>query len=271
MIIVLVVIGIIGYAVAGIAYSAVRVAAADRTLNSVISHQNSLNTTFKDINGEFSGLSGSTTYNPQQARSVADQFVANARKAGTTVDQDDAALISASASLHDQGWLTVFDHGALDRESARIGHARRALADARTVANDYVLDGRFLQAFLDATNDLDALATQTSSSDLAGASTTLSGMKGHVDKALQLSNGPGLPADIRALLTDFETLVGDFEKLVAGYQAGDDGAVNAAAAAIQAEADKISAYNFDRISADIDTFYKPLVDDFNMQMGAATA
>ncbi|HYM97432.1 MAG TPA: hypothetical protein VET26_09030, partial [Candidatus Sulfotelmatobacter sp.] len=127
------------------------------------------------------------------------------------------------------------------------------------------------QAFLDATNDLDALATQTSSSDLAGATTTLGGMKGHVDKALQLSSGPGLPADVRALANDFETLVADFEKLVAGYQASDDGAVNAAAAAIQADADKISAYNFDKISADIDTFYKPLVDDFNAQMAAATA
>jgi hypothetical protein len=270
LIIAMVVVGIIGYAVVGFAYAASRVASADRTLNVVLSHQDSLNTTFTDINTEFSGLGSSSAYNPQQAKSVADLFVVDATKASTTVSQDDASLSAASRSLREQGWLTLISRKSLDSEVARIAHARKALTDARTVAGDYVLDGQFLQAFLDATADLDSLATQTASSDMTGAGSTLSAMKTHVDKAMQLSTAPGLPADIHALIADFETLVADFDRLVAAAQANDDVGFNAASASIQADANKISGYNFDKISADIEAFYKPLVEDFNSEMTAAT-
>jgi hypothetical protein len=271
VIIAIVIIGIIGYAVAGYAYATTRVASTDRTLNTVISHQNTLNTTFKNIDGEFGSLSGSTNFNSQQARSVADEFVAGAKKASSTVNEDDATLAAASGTLNDRPWLTLFSRSLIDKEAARVGHTRKALAVARTIAGDYVLDGQFLQAFLDATTDLDTLAAQTSTSDLAGATSTVATMKAHVDKALQLSTAPGLPPDLHALMTDFETLVTDFGKLVTAAQANDDPGINRAAATIQADADKLSGYNYDKISADIDAYYRPLVDDFNSQMAAATA
>src|ERR1700716_3874066 len=107
VLIVIVLIGIIGYAAAGFAYATARFAIADKSLNSVISHQNSLNTTFKDINRKFNGLSSSSASDPKQAHNLIDQFVANARSAGTTVAKDDASLVSAKASLKEQQWLPL--------------------------------------------------------------------------------------------------------------------------------------------------------------------
>lgn len=271
VLIAIIIIGFIGYAVAGVAYATARVANADRALNMVVSHQNSLNTTFKNIDTEFTSLSGGTAFNSQQARSVADQFVLSSTHATATVSTDDTSLVAASRSLNDRSWLTMLSRDLLAREDARIVHARKALADARTVTGDYVLDGKFLQAFLDSAADLDALAAQTSNADLSGASSTLTTMKSDVDRALRLSTGPGLPPDLHGLMVDFETLVVDFGRLVAAAQANDDAGTTSAAATIQSDADKISAYNYDQITAAIDTFYRPLIDDFNSQMAAATA
>ncbi|MGZ6300399.1 MAG: hypothetical protein ACXWMN_07920 [Candidatus Limnocylindria bacterium] len=271
VLVVVVIIGIIGYAITGFAYASARIASTDRTLNTVISHQNTLNTTFKNIDSEFAALSASTAFNSAQAQSVANEFVASANKAGATVEKDDASLAAASTSLHERRWLTVFSHGLLDRQIDRVGHARKALAAARTISAGYVLDGRFLQAFLVASGDLETLAAQTSSSDLTAAGATVAVMKADVDKALQLSTGPGLPADLRSLMNDFETLVADFGKLITAAQANDDPAINRAAATIQSDADKISAYDYDKISAAIATYYQPFVAEFNSEMAAATA
>jgi hypothetical protein len=271
VVIVILVIGIIGYAVIGLAYAQTRVGNADKTLSTVISHQNTLNTTFKDIDTKFNGLSSSASSDPKQARTLVDQFVANATSAGTTVGQDDSSLVSARAGLGEQQWLTVVARGNLDREAGRIDHARRALSSAKIVASDYVLDGQFLLAFLDVATDINAFGAQSATADLAGAKATLTIMKTHVDAALQLSAGPGLPSELHALMTDFESLVTDFGKLLDAAAAGDDAAITSAGASVQADASKISTYKLDTISTEIDTFYKPLVDDFNAEMAKATA
>jgi hypothetical protein len=271
VVVVILLIGIIGYAVAGFAYSATRVSGANKTLNTVISHQNTLNTTFKEIDTKFNGLSSSATFDPKQARTLIDQFVANAKSAGDQVDQDDASLVTAKASLNEQQWLTVVSRGGLDKESARIDHARKALVSAKTVAGDYVLDGQFLQAFMDAAIDLDMLGTQSANADLPGAKATLVTMKTHVDKALQLSAAPGLPKDLHDLMVDFQSLVTDFGRLLDAAAAGDLNAITSAEQSVEKDANKISAYDFNQIGAEIDAFYKPLVDDFNAEMAKATA
>jgi hypothetical protein len=271
VLIVIVLIGIIGYAAAGFAYATARVAIADKSLNSVISHQNSLNTTFKDINTKFNGLSSSSASDPKQAHNLIDQFVANARSAGTTVAKDDASLVSAKASLKEQQWLTLISRGSLAKEEARIDHARNALAQAKTIAADYVQDGEFIQAFLDSMVDLDTFDTQTASADIPGAKVTLASLSTHVDKALQLSTAPGLPSELHNLMVDFRTLIGDFGKLLEAAAANNDKAITSAEASILADADKIGTYNFDQISAQIDAYYKPLVDTFNSEMAKATA
>ena len=271
VVIVIVVIGIIGYAAAGFAYASSRVASANRSLNTVVSHQNSLNTTFKELDTKFSGLNSSASFDPKAAHTLIDQFVGNARAAGATVDQDDASLVTARAGLDEQQWLTVLSKSNLDQEARRIAHARTGLAQAKTIAADYVQDGQFLQSFLDAATDLDTLGTQSANADLAAAKATLVTMKTHVDKALQLSTAPGLPTELHDLMVDFQALVADFGKLLDAAATNDVNAVTSAEAAVEKDATKISAYNFDKISTEIDTFYKPLVDAFNSEMAAATA
>lgn len=264
-------IGIIGYAVAGFAYSSTRVSGANKSLNTVISHQNSLNTTFKDIDTKFKGLSSGAAFDPKQARTLIDQFVANAKSAGDQVDKDDASLISARASLNERQWLTVLSRGSLDKEGVRIDHARKALSNAKTVAGDYVLDGQFLQAFMDAAIDLDTLGTQSANADLPGAKATLTTMRTHVDKALQLSTAPGLPKELHDLMVDFQALVTDFGKLLDAAAAGDVNTITSAEQSVEKDANKISAYDFNKIATAINDFYRPLVDAFNAEMAKATA
>ena len=270
VVIVIVLIGIIGYAVSGLAYAATRISNADRTLNTVVSHQNELNATFMDIDTRFSALGTSSTFNPQQARTLVDQFVSSAQAAGKTVDEDDASLMTASAQLSAQQWLTMVSRSNVDKESKRIAHARKALVSAKTVAADYVLDGQFMQAFLDTVVDLDNLSKASATGDLAAAKTTLTGMKTHVDKALQLSTAPGLPPELHDLMVDFQTLVSDFGKLIDAAGANDSAAVSAYFKAVNDDASKLSRYSFDDMSGKINAFYKPLIDAYNLEMAAAT-
>jgi hypothetical protein len=271
VIVVIVLIGIIGYAVTGLAYTATRISSADRTLNTVVSHQNSLNNTFKEIDTRFSSLGSSNAFSPQQARAVVDQFVASSQAAGQAVNEDDASLAAASTHLGEQQWLTKFSRGNLDKEARRIGHARSALVSARTVAADYVLDGQFMQAFLDTVIDLDLLGKASASGDVAAAKTTLITMKTHVDKALQLSTAPGLPPELRDLMIDFQKLVSDFSKLIDAAVANDSAALTTYEKAVTDDANKIGTYSFDKMSAGIAAFYKPLIDAYNQEMAAATA
>ena len=266
-----IVIGLVGYAAVGYAFAQTRISNADKALNTVISHQNQLNDAFKAIDTNFTSLSTSTNFNPTQAKGVVDQFVSTSQGAGRTIDQDDSSLASAGGGLNDQRWLTVVSRGNLDHESARITHARKALSNARTVANDYVLDGQFLQAFMNVLIDLDKLDTQASASDFAGAQTTLATMKTDAAKAVQLSSAPGLPQEMHALMVDMQTLTNDFGTLLTAAQAGDDAAVTNAEQTLQTDANKISSYNFDNLGAQIDAYYKPLVDGFNSEMSAATS
>jgi hypothetical protein len=268
---VIVVVGIIGYAVVGLAYASTRVATADRSLNSVVSHQNTLNSTFKDINKQFNGLSSTSTFNPTQSRTAIDKFVLNAIAAGTMVDRDDASLVSARASLQAQMWLTALNRSGLDREAARIDHARKALSNARSVAADYVKDGEFFRTFLDSLLDLDGVLTQSSNGDIAGAKASLPKLKADVDNALRLSTAPGLPSEVHSLMLDFVTLVVDFGKLLDAVAGNDNATIVSAGRAVEADGTKIGSYDFTKIGTDIDAYYKPRLDTFNSEMAKATA
>ena len=270
-IIAIVLIGIIGYALTGFAYAQTRIGNADRTLNTVISHQNNLNSTFKDIDTKFNALSSSSTFDPKAAHTLFDQFVANAKSAEAAIGQDDASLVAAKASLGEQQWLTVVSRGSLDKEAVRIDHARTGLSEARNIAADYVQDGQFFLSFLDSAADLETLSALSANADLGGARTTLSTLKTHVDKALQLSTAPGLPTELHALMVDFESLVTDFGKLLDAATSGDNAAITSAEMGVQTDADKISKYDFAKIGAAIGAFYKPMVEIFNAEMAKASS
>jgi hypothetical protein len=271
VVIVIVVIGIIGYAVTGLAYAQTRVGNADKTLNSVISHQNSLNTTVADLNSKFNSLSSSATFDPQQARMLFQQFAAGETAAGVTDDQDDAALASSRATLNQQEWLTIAARGSLDKEAAKIDHARKALSIAKTAAAGYAQVGQFFQTYYGVQVDFELVSTQVASADLAGASTTLTTMKTDVDKGLQLSSAPGLPSELHTLMVDVATLVTDFGKLLTAAAANDDTAITNAENSVQADANKLGAYNVDKIMAEIAAYYKPMFDTINSEMAKAAA
>jgi hypothetical protein len=271
VIIAIVLVGIIGYAVTGLAYAQTRIGNADKTLNTVITHQNNLTSTFSDLISKFNSLSSGGTFDPLQERALFDQFVASETAAGVTDERDDASLASARVSLSEQRWLTVLARTNLDNEATRIDHARKALSIAKTAAAEYVQDGQFFQTYFDAQIDFEMFSTQIATADLGGANTTLSNMKTHVDKGLQLSAAIGLPPELHALMGDFETLVSDFGKLLVAAAANDDKGVINAENSVQADANKLGTYNVDSIMAKIAAYYKPMFDQIDAEMAKATA
>ena len=270
-VIVILILGLIGYAGAGLVYSRSRVTNAEHTLNTVVSHQNSLNATFNDLNTQLSALNGTSTFNSQQAIALVDKSVANSELATQTINQDDASLSTAAGDLARNPWLTLVGRSSLNRESTRLAHARKALAAARTVSADEVLDGRFWHALYTALADLANLNSQSGAGDFNGAQSTLSTMKSDVDQAAQLSTSPGLPSALHNLMVDFQTFVTDYGKQLDAQLAGDDAGVATYQGTLQADLTRIGGYNIDQIGTEIDAFYKPLINRFNSEIAAATA
>ena len=270
-VIVILILGLIGYAGAGLVYSRSRVTNAEHTLNTVVSHQNALNVTFNDLNTQLSALNGTSTFNSQQAIALVDKSVANSELATQTINQDDASLSTAAGDLARNPWLTLVGRSSLNRESTRLAHARNALAAARTVSADEVLDGRFWHALYTALADLANLNSQSGAGDFNGAQSTLSTMKSDVDQAAQLSTSPGLPSALHNLMVDFQTFVTDYGKQLDAQLAGDDAGVATYQATLQADLTRIGGYNIDQIGTEIDAFYKPLINRFNSEIAAATA
>jgi hypothetical protein len=271
IIIVIVLVGIIAYAVAGLAYAQTRVGRADSTLGRVISHQHNLNSTFTDLNSKINSLSSSATFDPQQARTLYDQFVISETAAGVTNGQDDKSLASARASLGEKELLTLIARSSLDKEATKIDHARKALSIAKTAEAGYVQDGQYFQMFFQVQVDFELVSTQVASADFAGANATLTTMKTHVDKGLQLSTAPGLPSDLHSVMVDLGTLVIDFGKLLNAAASNNDAGVIAAENSVQADANKLGAYKLDTIIAKIAAYYKPMFDEIDAEKAKATA
>ncbi len=265
------IIGIIGYAGTGIVYAGALAANAERTINTVVSHQNSLNSSFTSINSQLSALGGDSTFNAQQAITLVDKSVANSELATRTINQDDASLASVEKQLNGSRWLTAIGRGNLDRESMRLAHARKALAAARTIASDQVLDGHFWHSLYTALGDLDTLNKQSGAGDLTAARSTLTTMQTDAGQAVQQSASPGLPAELHDLMVDLQSFVSDYGKELDAQLAGDDASVAQYQTSVAADLTKLSAYDIDKIGKEIDAFYKPLIDQFNSEIGAATA
>jgi hypothetical protein len=72
-------------------------------------------------------------------------------------------------------------------------------------------------------------------------------------------------------MLDFQKLVSDFGKLIDAAEANDSAALATYEKAVTDDANKIGSYSFDKMSAGIAAFYKPLIDTYNGEMTAATA
>jgi hypothetical protein len=270
-IIVIVLIGIIGYAVTGLAYAQTRVVDANKALDTVISHQNNLNNTFADLNGKFNSLSSSTPVDPTQARTLFEQFVASEKAAGVTDDQDAKSLAKTETRLRERSWLTLVTGTSLDSEAAKIDHAQKALVIGKTAAAGYVQAGQFFQTYFDVQIDGQMFNAQVATADLTAAATTLTTMKGHVATGLTESSAPGLPAELHTLMADLGTLVTDLGKLLDGVATNDIGVIVSANTSVQADAGKLATYHLDTIMSEIAAYYKPMFDAINSEMAKATA
>lgn len=264
------IVGVIIYGAAGLIVSATRVASADRTLNAVVSHQNTLNSTFSDINTQLGQLSSSSAFNPEQAVILVDRSVSNSEVATKTIEEDDASLASASAQLGSLRWLTLVGQSSLDREASRIRHARNALGAARTIADDELQDGHFWHSLYVGLADMTKLLSESYAGNVTDAKTTLDTMKADIESAAQLSSAPGLPKALHDLMLDVQQFVADFGKQLNAKAAGDDAGAATYQDAINADLQKVSAYDFDKIGGEITAFYKPLIDRFNSEIAAAT-
>jgi hypothetical protein len=265
------IIGVILYAGTGIVYAGALSSSAERTLSTVVSHQNSLNTSFNEIDSEVSALGGSGTFDPQQAVGLVDRSVTSSQVAASTIKQDDSSLASVQGQLDSSRWLTLVGHTTVDRESARVGHARNALAAARLIAADQVLDGHFWHALYTALGELDTLNNQSGAGDFISAKSTLGKMQTDVAQAVQESMAPGLPPDLHSLMVDLQTFASDFGKQLDAQIAGDDAAVAQYQSSLDADRNKLGTYNVDKIGTDIDAFYRPMIDRFNSEIVAATS
>ena len=271
VLIALIVIAIIGYAVVGYAAGESRVSAAEKSLNAVVSDQNKLTNTFKEIDTRFQGVNTGSNFDAAQAKTLLGQFISDSQDATNTVLKDQTSLTAASTKLDQQQWLTAIDKGNINKAHARIDHAQKALASAKVVSDDYVQDGQFLQSFMDVILDLDKLSASASASDLPGAKAVVATLKTHVDTATRLSTAPGLPTQMHALMVDFQTLTSDFGKLIDSAIAGDETGLTTYSDKLQADVTKLGTYNFDQMGSDVTAFYKPYIDNFNSEMSAATA
>ncbi|HKC19412.1 MAG TPA: hypothetical protein VKE27_07230 [Candidatus Dormibacteraeota bacterium] len=265
------IIGVILYAGAGIVYAGALTSSTERTLSMVVSHQNSLNTSFNEIDSEVSALNGSGTFNPQQAVGLVDKSVAHSQVATATINQDDSSLASTQRQLVASHWLTLVGHSSIDRETVRVTHARNALAAARTIAADQMLDGQFWHSLYTVLSELDTLNNQASGGDLTSAKTTLTKLQADAATGTQQATSPGLPSELHSLMSDLQTFVTDFGKQLDAQIAGDDATVAEDESVIDSDRAKLGSYDVDKIGTEIDAFYRPMIDRFNSEIAAAIA
>ncbi len=269
--IVLLIVAVIAYAGAGVVDAGARISVADHTLNNVVSHQNTLNATFTDINIQLGSLNSDPSFKPQDMVTLVDRSVASSELAAATINSDDASLREAMAGLGQNRWLTMVGRGNIDKEASRIAHARNALGAARTVAADKVLEGKFWHSVYSGLGDLAALNGQISSGDLASARNTLSTMKSDIDQAASQSSAEPLPTELGNLMKDLQTFVSDYGKQLDAQIAGDGASVTSYQASVQADLVRVGQYDIGAIAKKIDAFYKPLIDRFNAEIAAAMA
>jgi Tfp pilus assembly protein PilE len=272
-VIVVVILALVAYAGAGYAFANSRIDSARATYNTVVSHENALTEEFNSFNTSASTslTTSTTTANLKSDQASYAQLVTKSQAAEPVISSDDAALVTAQASLKDNSWLTVISRSELDRVSAKIGHERNALASAKTITSDFVLLGAFYQALLQTLIDLDDVGVKAQATDISGTVAGIATLKTSIGKAQQLSSAPGVPADLKQFLTDMQTLAADLAKLFTDALAGSDNAVAADAKVATADANKVDTYDFANMGNEVRAFYQPLIDSFNSEVNKANS
>jgi len=270
-IVVLLVLIVVGYAGAGYAFANSRIDSARNTYNTVVSHQNTLTTQFNTAAGKLTavGLKSSSVDDFKTNQAAYAQLVTQAQAAQPTISTDDESLAKAQDSLKENSWLTVFSRGSLDQVSNKIGHERNALASATTITGDMIQLGKFFQAYDTLFIDIDNVGVKEEASDLTGAVSAVGTLNTDISAAIGLMSAPGLPPEMKQILTDLQTLAADEKKLLDAAIAVDSAGASAAVKALTADLNKLEAYDTTKINSEIQAFYQPLIDSFNSEVNKA--
>jgi hypothetical protein len=271
-ILIVLIVAVIGYAIAGFTFATSRIDRARTTYNAVVAHQNAITDTVNLFNTKFTTTNtnaAATASDLKADRSLLDQVVSESRAAEATSAADDVSLASAQASLTDNSWLTVFDRSSLDNYSRKIGHERKALGDSKTLAGDYVPLAMFYQSFFDTLIDFDVVGNKIQASDFAGAVADVATLKTDLGKALQATNAPGLPPEVRLFIIDFQTFATDETSLLVAVNSSDVSAGQALSPKVTADVTKLDSYDFTKIGTEIASYYTPLIDDYNSEISKA--
>jgi hypothetical protein len=266
-----VVVAVVAYAGIGYAYAQGRLSSSRNTYNSVVDHENKYTDTINALNGKLTGtnITSAASADLTADQGLVGQLISESQAAGPGIDSDDAALAKADSDLKQNQWLTVISRSDLDKMSTRIGHMRKALADAKTITADYVQLGTFYQSFLTVALDFDALGTQFQASNFTGIGAALDKLKNDTTKAISEDKAPGLPADLDTFLKNVQAFTTDLTNLVNAAAQNDSAGVNAAESAAQTDANKLDTTDFNSVGNAISSFYKPLIDDYNSEIDKA--
>jgi hypothetical protein len=267
------VVAAIGFAGAGYAFSSSRLDSARNVYNDVVTHQNAITDEFNNINSKLTAvnLTSSSPTDYQQSHDAYVQLVSQSQAAQPMITADDASLAAAQSRLNENAWLTVLNRSNLNQVSAKIGHERNALATAKTITGDMVQLGTFFQVYDAAFLDLDTVSSKEQASDFSGAAAAIAKLKTDTAKAIQLSGAPGLPPEMKLLMTDMQTLAVDNAKLLDDAIKSDANAAQADVKAVEADVAKLEAYNYDKIINQVKAFYQPLIDAFNSEVAKANS
>jgi hypothetical protein len=267
VIVVVLIAAIGGYLVAGVAFAQSRLSNANNAYNTVVAHQNNLNDTINGLSKQMTtDFSNASTNELTSDKSTMAQIVTKSQAAQSEIDSDDAALAKADDGLKENQWLTVLRKSDIDKQSTRIGHARKALATAKVITSDYVQVGNFFQAFYDLLIDFDTLGAKAQAQDLTGVAAADEKLKTDTTKAISLDKAPGIPAEMDQFLQDVKALANDFSALL---NARTQSAQQAAEKALNADLKKIESVDSTKMGNDIDGFYQKLIDQYNSEVDKA--
>ena len=262
-----------GYVVGGFVYAGSKVNSATDAYNKVVDHENALTDLFNKLTAQFNSNNNdpasASADSIKQDKTLNLQLSSSSKTAQPTVESDDKTLASAASSLNENSWLTALSKSSLDKSATRIGHARAALAVAKTILADSILYGTFYASVDDAALDLDALDTAANGGDLNAVDSAIQTLKSDVAKAIQEDSAPGVASQMDPFLKDLQKTANDFSTLVAAVRANNSPAVNAAVAALDADTTKLDGYDFNAMGTSEQAYYKALIDKYNTEVDAA--
>jgi hypothetical protein len=261
------VVGFVSYAIGGQVVASDRVSSAAGVINEVDTHRPSINSSLDDLQNM---LTSPALVSPSTARSMATEMVSRSQILASTVAGYGPSLRDAQLNLNDLYWLTALSRGRLQDESARIDHARKAVADMRNAAEDYRVLGVFLTSYFQVFVDWDNLDAAGKSNDSAAYSAAFLVLQSDISTALQLATPPYLSSAHHAQLTAIQAEFDDLKKEQLANANGDLAGAAAAQKAFDADVQRANAVDFSSNTVAILTHYQHYRDDFNTEMDKAT-